>query len=686
MIIRATFLFGLFLLIPSMLYGQFNDQEIDLESFAESLFQIQDDDINYGDLYESLLMLYTNPINLNKASREDLESLYQLDNGQIETLINYIADNGPLISIYELQAVPGFDSNTIKGLAPFVTIEERPSDTRPLIQRILSEENNYLLMRTERTIESREGFEGKDSSDKQMFLGGKSKDYMRFRVSRPDDFSLGFSMEKDVGERYLFDNQKHQFGPDFLSFHFLLKNKSRFKTIALGDYQLQFGQGLVMGAGFNPGKGSEAITTIRRSSTGVLPYSSVLESGFYRGAAVTYSLGYIEVTGFYSRQFQDASFKNDTTFTDYEEFVSSIQETGFHRTQREFDSKNQLNETIAGGVLMYRSSSNRLQGGLTFMKTAYGTPIFKKPNTYNRFEFQGSNNYNAGFFANYQWQNLSFFGEGAVSESGGIGAVGGMVASIARNTSFSVVLRNYEKNFHSFKGNAFGETSRNINERGIYWGLKIKPLHALTITSYFDRFAFPWLRLGAAAPSTGDEYLIRMAYSMSRNSSIYAQFRQERKERTSSVEVNSLSKGIKRNYAINLHHQAGKVTMRSRLQWSSYSFEQNVTKGFAIVQDFNFDLNRIVLGTRFALFDTDDFENRQYAYEKDVLYAFSIPAYSGVGIRNYILVQFKASRKLTFWGRLARTVRSDVDQIGSGLNQIKANHQTDVKLQLRYNF
>jgi len=163
--------------LPMLSYGQNTDHEIDIESFAEDLFQIQDDDIDYEDLYESLLMQYTNPINLNRASKEELTSLYQIDNSQAEALLEYLGKNGSLISIYELQAIPGFDSNTIRKLMPFVTVEERPSDTRPLLVRILSEENNYLLTRTERTFEKRKGFDIIDTLNRQGFLGGRAKNY-----------------------------------------------------------------------------------------------------------------------------------------------------------------------------------------------------------------------------------------------------------------------------------------------------------------------------------------------------------------------------------------------------------------------------------------------------------------------------------------------------------------------------
>ena len=128
------------------------------------------------------------------------------------------------------------------------------------------------------------------------------------------------------------------------------------------------------------------------------------------------------------------------------------------------------------------------------------------------------------------------------------------------------------------------------------------------------------------------------------------------------------------------------MSIRSRLQWSSFSFEEAETYGFAVVQDFNFEFGKFKIGTRFALFEADDFENRQFAYERDVLYAFSIPSYSGVGIRNYVLVQYGLSKKLDIWLRMGRTIRNDVESIGSGRDKIEGNHRTDIKAQVRYVF
>src|SRR5690606_24637065 len=132
------------------------------------------------------------------------------------------------------------------------------------------------------------------------YLGDPNDLYARFRMQHPKDFSLGFTLDKDAGEEFRWDPSTKRYGFNFLSYHFTLFDKGRWKTVALGDYRVQFGQGLVFGSGYSAGKGAETITTVRRSSLGIRPYTSVTEFGYFRGAAATYSLGNVEISGLYS--------------------------------------------------------------------------------------------------------------------------------------------------------------------------------------------------------------------------------------------------------------------------------------------------------------------------------------------------------------------------------------------------
>ena len=660
-------------------------QEIDLEQFAEARFQVQDDDIAYEDLYESLLMYYTNPLNLNKVDKPELASLYILSPIQINSFFEYREQVGKLISKYELQAIPNFDVATIRDLLPFVTVTET-SDSRPLLTRMLDEENNYLLLRYTRSIQESEGYQRTDGSGYQ---GDPNHLYGRFRVSHPQDFSLGVTFEKDAGEQFALNPAQNQYGFDYYSYHFALQNKGKLKSLVLGDYQMQFGQGLVLGAGFSAGKGAETINSIKRNSTGLRPYSSVLESGYFRGAAATFELSGIEITGFGSWLAQDGTLQNDTTYSDFEEFINAIQATGMHRTTNELASKNSIQE-ISTGVAIHYDLKHQFNIGATGLYTHYSSPLQKRPNNYNQFEFVGDQNFVGSIYSNFNYQNVMMFGEVARSKSGGMGTAAGILLSMTPKVDFSWSYRDYDKNFHSFYGNGFGEGSRIINENGIYWGIAYRPSRKYSFSAYFDKFNFPWLRYRVNAPSNGFEYLGRFTFKPSRSVSMYAQLRQENKELSVDSEngnLSELAETIKRNYILNLDYAVGRTfSFKSRVQGSSYQQGNETTHGLAIIQDVNVSFWKMKVSSRFALFETDDFNNRQYLYEKDVLYAFSIPAYYGTGTRAYFMTQYTVNKSLSLWLRYSQFKYVDVESVGSGLNETEGDLRSEVKFMLRYKF
>jgi len=106
----------------------------------------------------------------------------------------------------------------------------------------------------------------------------------------------------------------------------------------------------------------------------------------------------------------------------------------------------------------------------------------------------------------------------------------------------------------------------------------------------------------------------------------------------------------------------------------------------ALIQDINFDFGRFRLSTRYSIFDTDNFENRQYVYEKDVLYAFSIPAYQYTGSRSYALLQYKFSKKLQIWARYAQFKYIDRFTVGTGNEEIEGDTKSEVKVQMMVRF
>ena len=102
---------------------EYPKKDVDLEILADQLFGFQDLDLNYQELYENIALLLSNRIDLNKATAEELRFLNLLSEQQIQTLVQYRQDNGNLLSVYELQAVPGFDLTLINKIIPFVLSE-----------------------------------------------------------------------------------------------------------------------------------------------------------------------------------------------------------------------------------------------------------------------------------------------------------------------------------------------------------------------------------------------------------------------------------------------------------------------------------------------------------------------------------------------------------------------------------
>jgi hypothetical protein len=695
---KHNFITGILVFAALQLAAQdFPREEIDMDAFVQELFAVQEEDVDYSDLYESLFQFYRQPLNLNKAEREDLQSLFVLSEAQINNLLDHREKNGKFLSIYELQAVPGFDLQAIYRLVPFVSVRDAglTGDNRNLWQRIMQEENRFLIVRYRQVLQQQKGYTKAEPNANgalpSRYLGDQGQLYVRFRASHSKDFSIGFTLEKDAGEAYAWDPSTQRFVTDFASFHLALFDRGKFKAIALGDYSMQIGQGLLLTGGFQVGKGSETTATIRRSTRGIIPYSSALESNFFRGAAATYDAGNFEVTAFGSVFDRDGSITaNLDSASEAEDFINSIQQSGLHRTQTELNGKATTQELVYGGHVRFVSPAQNLTLGMTALNTHYQFPVSRRPSDYNQYEFSGDENFAFGADFTYLWQNFSFFGEAARSQSGGTGLITGFVASLSQRIEMAFSFRNYDRDFHSFYGRAFGEGTRNINEQGFYWGLKYKPNRRWILAAYHDQFKFPWLRFRVDAPSVGNESLIRITHRPTKKVTLWAQYRFEAKPRNLSDNVSNFDQPVKTdrtNWWLNADWAASKVfSLRSRILMSTFEAGGEKSYGYAAFQDLDVNLGKFRISGRMALFDTDNYDTRLYAYEKDVLYTFAIPALSDQETRQYLLLYYKPTKKFRFWLKYAVTTFRNRDTIGSGLEEINGNKRSDIRAQVMYKF
>lgn len=680
----ATILFLLTLLHVSLSAQDYPQKEVNLEILADEIFGFQDLDLNYQELYENMALLLANKINLNTANAEELRFLNLLTEQQVQSLLEYRTEIGSLLSVYELQVVPGFDLITINKVISFVKVGDTEGGT--LLKRIVSEENNYLIVRYHQTLESKQGF-NKAETPARKFNGADGDLYMRFRVSKSADFSLGFTLEKDAGEQIRWNTSGKQYGFDFMSAHAQIMNKGIVKNLILGDYQTQFAQGLLLGGSFGYGKGSESVMTVRRSNIGFLPYTSANETGYKRGVAATIELTRnVYLSAFYSYAHRDATLNRDTL----DEFASasSFQSTGLHRNETELATRHTLSEQHVGAVLNFKKGA--VDAGIIINDLSYNSPIDRDAQLYNQFTFSGKRLSQTGAFLNYTFHNFTFFSEAAQTIGEGFGITTGLLGSLTPKLDVAFHFRSYQRNFYNPYSNAFSENSTPQNESGVYWGWKYRWNKKFSASGYMDLFRFPWLRYRSYAPSDGYEWLVRFNYQPTKHVMIFIQAREESKNRNASnTETNFYETfpGTKRNYWVNFDYPVSdKIQLKTRAQFSTYDFDQASSKGMAILQDIHITLGKLSLTGRYAIFDTEDYDNRHYVYERDVWLMYSLPAYDGTGVRSYIVAQYSFTKKFTLWFRYARARYTNQEVIGSGADTISGNVRNDIRIQTRIKF
>lgn len=669
---KIKYLLVLLFLVTKKVSGQqINRPEINLDDFILKIAPIQTEDANYEDIYENLFTIYQNPLDLNKADITDLRALFFLTETQINAIVNHKNKFGNFLSIYELQAVDGLSMDDIRAILPFIQVKNGIGTTR-FSNFTKKAVEHYLVVRADQTLEPIAGFK------EDKFLGSVQRYYTRYRMSHAKDFSIGFVSEKDAGEKNLMD---------YYNFHVQVQNKGIVKNLVVGDYLMQFGQGMIFSAGFAAGKGSEPVYTTRRSNVGIRPYNSVVENGSFRGLANTIKKGNFEITTMAAVNKRDASVDlNEETQDDY---FSSLLSAGFHRTATEIGNKNAIKETNFGGNVLYKL--DHLQLGFSILHTSFDKNFQKRDLLYNRFEFVGNKNTVMGPNISISWQNFNFFGEAARSSSGGFGYITGLVGSLGPKVEWALNLRNYQPNFHTFYGFSFAEGSRTINEKGIYNGLKYIIKKGLEISAFYDSYSFPWLKYRVDAPSSGQDYQVRILYKPNKIFSQFIAFHKETKERNASdskAVTHELLQTNRNNLVLGTDYSHNTwLRLQTKLQYNGFKIE-NTSKsdGYALIQDIETKFKKCQIKGRIAYFSTDSYDSRIYAYENDVLYAVSFPAYYGKGWRYYLIGKMPIGRNLDAWIRIAQTNVSDRSTIGSGTSEIEGNRKTDLKIQLKYNF
>jgi hypothetical protein len=695
--LRSTLLY--LLLLPGWLLAQTDTLRSDLPDTGEQLVEDfirstegEEENFDFNTAFELLDAYRERPLDLNRATEAELRDMRLLDDGQINSFLAYRDRVGDLVNIYELQAVPAMDLNAIRQLLPFVRVGGEIDDLNLTPGQMLAQGNRELFLRWNRVLEEQRGFALGPEDATNYYLGDPNQFYVRFRQRYSNRLSFGFTAEKDRGEEFFTGSNRKGF--DYYSAHFFLRNLNRtFRAIALGDYNISLGQGLLLNTGFGYGK-SILVTSTKRGGQVVRPYSGVNESQFLRGAAVTLGLGeQLEFTAFASRKGQDANLLDPDTLDTGEILasISSIDIDGLHRTPAEIADRNAIQLTTAGGNLRWNSGRQYLS--LNVLYNTLDKPLELRQQVYNRFYFQGDRLLNVSLDYGLRYRNFTFFGETGYSDNGSIATLNGLLVGLSRFADLSLYFRSYPRDFQTLQARPFGEGSNGRNETGLYLGLDIRLHPNWKLAIYHDIWNHPWPLFNADTPSTGSEYRARLTYWQKRKLEVYVEVLNEVKERNVELFESNFEGVIpNRRFQARLHFSvelSKALEWRTRADWGlADNPVNNRQTGYHIYQDLLFKPIGFPLSftARFATFDTDGYAVRFYNYESGLLYNFRVLPYYNRGNRVYLNLRYKGIRNLTIEARIAQLIWTNEDQIGSGLEATGRPTRTEVGAQVKYSF
>lgn len=690
---------GLYIILAAFLtpsYGiaqNYKDEKREIiEQRIDFLLELNEGgEVDFTSLFEQLEVFYDQPLNLNFASKSDLDALLILNDIQINNLLFHIEKNGKLVGLEELQSITGFDTETIRLIRPFVKVNSESEKAKLIFKNAIKEGTSDLFIRYTRILEEQKGFTSipkmeLEENENARYLGSQDKLYTRFRFKYANNLSVGITAEKDAGEEFFRGGQANGF--DFYSAHFFAQGFGIVKQVALGDFQAQFGQGLTFWSGLAFGR-SPSIFTLKRNAPKLTPYTSVQEDLFLRGGGISFAHKNFGLTIFYSSKGVDAAVSGRDTLTN-EIIFSSLSEDGFHRTPGELEDKNVIQNSYIGGNLSFEKRN--LSIGFTTVRNQIGGKFQPNNALYNTFRKLQNENTNLGLDFSYLYKNMNLFGEISQSMGARYAYTVGALIVLDQRLSLGIQQRHFERDFKPIQSNAIGEGSSNNNEKGTFLGIESKINEDFSFSAYADRFVFEWLRFQTDAPSDGRQLFAQLNYKPSKQLQVYFRYRNRVKGENSKLTegLDELVNEHQHGYRLHFDYQLSKsLKLRNRIELSHYKLGENRTeRGILIYQDVSYKKlsSPFSFSLRYAIFETDSYSSRIYAYDSDVLYAFSIPAYSGRGTRFYMSTKYRIRRGIDLWLRYAQTYYTDRTKIGNGKDEIQGPVKSEVKAQLRIKF
>lgn len=567
------------------------------------------------ELENTLLYYYQNPIDINHTTSAELSELVFLSQDQIDNLLSFVHSQ-PVNDLSELRLVRGFREYELRNLRYFITITPQENTDKIYgFRDLMHTARHEAIVRT-------------DIRNMETYSGDPVFAQARYQISSRDHILAGLQIRRNPGTTA----REMEYGG-----YIQLNRIGPMKTAIIGNFNADFGLGLVTSTGFHIGK-SAYVTNVGISKDKLTRYSGTIGNSLH-GVGTTFGWQKNDVQG---------------------------EVTAFYSLTRTNDS---IRRHVVGANANIRW--NRLKVGVTAVENIYSDTLryYYEHAGYNHNYFRGIRQAVIGADFRYNWGRWDLFGEVATAQNKkgwSVATTVGLRMTPIDQLGLVLLYRYYSPLFDNTLGYSFSESSRINDENGVYLGIDYKGLKDWRLSAYGDVFRFDGIKYGIPySPSWGYDALGQAEYIPNSHHQLTMRFRAKEKGRKSLF-------SLRNQY----RWEAGNWSLTSKVEGNigKNSFA-TLTYGVAVLQDvkYLFEKQRLTLGGRIAYFYTPNWDNRIYTYENDVLYGYSIPALYGHGVRGYLNLRWVAVEqkkvRLTIYLRLSetyknRTTKTDLHLMG----------------------
>ncbi len=584
---KSLTLYILILFSTTVLAQELNNLE---KVYEQIILNIDiEEELPENELFDLIKDIINRPIPLNKIETQ-IHKIPFLTNIEIAGILQYIELSGPLISLYEFNAIRELDSEKARLLSLITSTKN--------IESSLSKPRATWTFAIKNT----------DWKNQKSFPNFLFRE--KFQLLLPSNISLGYRSENDPNEIRF----KHQNLFDFNSFYCQYKNDK--VLFILGDFHVNYGQGLISWTGWSSYK-NIGLSQIQKLNQGYAPYKSYDESKFYRGLSSQIQKGKFTIFGFHSNKSIDAKIQHGLQ----KKYILSMPKTGIHVTDNERISRQSIYEKANSIGLSY---SNK--GWLSsFYHIQWDLPYDL---LHSEISYQKNHFKQYGFHWAYSKNRFSLFQELNWTGQPNISSIIGAQLQLYSKSYLSILFSTIHPKYFQFRGD-FSSNMGVHSGKSIYATLDIlkgkkKGKVYIEISNYstyndhgyLDKKVEVGLQFQTRLPQRG-----RLTLQFSR--------KQKREDKDY----------IQRSFITIHHYQSAIKThlqIRSRLDWHQhFQMKFGARKGWMYASRINLKINGWKLKTGLGIYQQN--KDAFYTYESSIQDISSFRGYFNQGFFTSLL-------------------------------------------------